>query len=77
MGQSKGFQDLLESDTDSDTVPGPGHYAQSSTFKVDHKPERLQYFGSTVERFVDPVMRKKQNTTLGPGSYDQASGSTF
>jgi hypothetical protein len=53
MGATKGFQDVIESDSDSDVVPGPGHYPQTSTFKVENKPERLQYFGSTVERFVD------------------------
>lgn len=37
----RGVQDLIESDSDSDEVPGPGHYAQQSTFKVERKPERL------------------------------------
>lgn len=55
----RGVQDLIESDSDSDEIPGPGHYAQQSTFKIERKPERLQYFGSTVERFIDPAIKKK------------------
>jgi hypothetical protein len=67
---------MLESDSDSDAVPGPGHYTQASTFKVDHKPERLQYFGSTVDRFTEGV-KKKQNQTLGPGYYDHDMSRSF
>ena len=41
---------------DEDQPPGPGSYYnphQSTTFKVKSVPERLQFFGSTVERFHD------------------------
>jgi hypothetical protein len=50
----KGVHDILESD-DDDTGPGPGAYynGQQSNFKPETKPQRLQFFGSTVERFTD------------------------
>jgi hypothetical protein len=37
-------------------MPGPGAYynpKQASSFKTGKIPERLQFFGSTVERFTD------------------------
>ena len=62
---------MIESD-DEDTVPGPGAYnaAQRSDFKPETKPQRLQFFGSTVERFTESN-KFKQNDEVGPGSYPQ------
>lgn len=74
---TRGFQDVIESDDDSDTVPGPGHYTQTSTFKIEQRPERLQYFGSTVERFTEVQAKKRQSNALGPGHYDADPGRTF
>ena len=34
------------------------------------KPERLQFFGSTVERFVDNTQKMKAGAEIGPGYYD-------
>ena len=39
---------------DSTKTPGPGAYfkgANSTGFKVQKKPEKLQFFGSTATRF--------------------------
>ena len=41
-----------------------------STFKKEAKPERLQFFGSTVERFQEKQTNKKTNAELGPGCYE-------
>lgn len=64
--------DILESD-DEDFGPGPGHYTEGykSDFRPETKPQRLQFFGSTVERFTEPN-RFKVNDEIGPGSYPQA-----
>ena len=46
--------DSADADSDSDDAPGPGAYfkpTQNSSFIPEGKPERLQFFGSTVERF--------------------------
>ena len=46
--------DYYEDEEDDGNTPGPGSYynpKQSTTFKVKDVPERLQFFGSTVERF--------------------------
>jgi hypothetical protein len=48
--------DYYEDDDDDGTTPGPGQYwnpKASTTFKPKHVPERLQFFGSTVERFSE------------------------
>ena len=70
------MQDILESD-DEDTGPGPGAYynGQQTNFKNETKPQRLQFFGSTVERFTDQS-KYKVNEEVGPGSY-AITGSTF
>ena len=57
---------------DEDQPPGPGSYYnphQSTTFKVKSVPERLQFFGSTVERFHDQTDKQKIPPAVGPGSY--------
>lgn len=48
------MKDVLESD-DDEVGPGPGAYyhPSQSSFKPETKPQRLQFFGSTVERFTD------------------------
>lgn len=55
--------DVLESDSEEDVTPGPGQYhnAQNSTFHKQSKPQRLQFFGSTVERFNDQALPKTPN----------------
>ena len=73
----KGIQDVIESDSDSDLAPGPGEYykASQSAFNQHAQPERLQFFGSTVERFVDPAIKTKGvSTEIGPGYYEQKPG---
>ena len=65
--------DVLESD-DDDVAPGPGAYFDSmkhTNFKNETKPHRLQFFGSTVERFTDQK-GKKGNEEIGPGTYQVA-----
>ena len=45
--------DIFE-DEDDEAMPGPGAYynpKQQTSFKTGKIPERLQFFGSTVERF--------------------------
>lgn len=52
-------------------TPGPGSYfnpATSTTFKVKKVPERLQFFGSTVERF-NKGTAKLVEALPGPGTY--------
>tara|TARA_B110000305_G_C19414841_1_gene627410 strand:+ start:1268 stop:1456 length:189 start_codon:yes stop_codon:yes gene_type:complete len=47
-------QDLDIFEEEEDQQPGPGSYynpAAQTSFKTGKKPERLQFFGSTVERF--------------------------
>lgn len=70
---TNGIQDVLESDTDSDEGPGPGAYykpQQSTSFNPGARPERLQFFGSTVERFVDNSQKMKAGVEIGPGYYE-------
>lgn len=64
-------EDIYEDDDDDGAVPGPGAYwnpQTCSTFKVKSVPERLQFFGSTVERFnnKNPGISASANV-LGPG----------
>jgi hypothetical protein len=62
-------EDYYEEDDDG-TTPGPGAYfnpQNSTTFKAKKVPERLQFFGSTVERFNRNT--KQAETVPGPGSY--------
>ena len=61
--------DIFEDD-DDEIMPGPGTYYnpnQHTCFKTGKIPEKLQFFGSTVDRFGDQKSQKKQG--LGPGSY--------
>lgn len=47
--------DYYDDEEDEGQTPGPGQYFNhhtSTTFKIKNVPERLQFFGSTVERFV-------------------------
>ena len=64
-----GMQDVLESD-EEEQVPGPGRYHDGfkSDFKPETRPQRLQFFGSTVERFTE-ANRFKANEEIGPGKY--------
>ena len=67
-----GEDDYYEEDDDEGTTPGPGAYwnpTKSTTFKVKQVPERLQFFGSTVERFNDNSKVRQPHNNLGPGSY--------
>ena len=55
---------------DDGVTPGPGSYLNpqnSTTFKVRQVPERLQFFGSTVERFNRHT--RQTETIPGPGTY--------
>lgn len=65
-----------EDDDDDGKTPGPGAYwnpQQSTTFKVKSVPERLQFFGSTVERFNEAQRLKNSLQNLGPGAYSVSS----
>ena len=58
--------------------PGPGAYYNPSTmtsFKTGKRPERLQFFGSTVDRF-NPAKSTMKNplNNVGPGSYQVGGG---
>ena len=58
-----------EADSYDNGVPGPGNYAiaqKVSDFNKTDVPERLQFFGSTVDRFK----KKKIEHLIGPGSYN-------
>ena len=64
--------DIFEDD-DDETMPGPGQYYNPNTmssFNVNKIPERLQFFGSTVDRFgnVKPSTAA-DSSKIGPGSY--------
>ena len=65
-------QDLDIFDDEEEHQPGPGSYynpqAQTS-FKTGKKPERLQFFGSTVERFNGNKNKKAEKQEPGPGTY--------
>ena len=52
-----------------DTRPGPGQYLVKSSFIVKHKPESLQFFGSTSRRF-NRGATSRQGGAPGPGAYD-------
>lgn len=70
-------EDYYEEEEDGVT-PGPGSYFNpqtSTTFKVKSVPERLQFFGSTVERFNRQA--KKTESLPGPGAYTVGSATTF
>lgn len=68
--------DYYDEDED-EYAPGPGSYYNqhaSTTFKVKNVPERLQFFGSTVERFQEKVDKNKLPPNVGPGSYSVQGG---
>ena len=69
---------MLESDSDSDEGPGPGAYykASQTAFNPGQRPERLQFFGSTVERFADNSTKMKPGAEIGPGYYEAKTGAT-
>ena len=70
---NRGIEDIIESDSDSESAPGPGAYfkpTQNSSFQPENKPERLQFFGSTVERFADNSNKMKAGPDIGPGYYE-------
>lgn len=63
--------DSYEGDENEDTTPGPGQYynpGRSTCFKKEPTSEKLQFFGSTVERFADGTKAKVGE--VGPCSYD-------
>lgn len=65
--------DIFEDD-DDEGAPGPGAYynpKSMSSFQVNKKPEKLQFFGSTVDRFAPskPTSASEMHTNIGPGSY--------
>ena len=63
--------DSYEGDENEDPTPGPGQYynpERSTCFRKEPTSEKLQFFGSTVERFVD--RSKAKNGEVGPGAYD-------
>ncbi len=76
--KQQSIQDILESD-DEDVTPGPGQYfdAQISNFRPETKPHRLQFFGSTVERFTEQARNKQVTEELGPGHYNVTGTSAF
>lgn len=54
--------DIFEDENDGD-VPGPGAYHNprtASSFKTGKIPERLQFFGSTVDRFGQDKTKKSK-----------------
>ena len=63
--------DIFEDD-DDDVQPGPGSYYNPhamSSFKHNKVPERLQFFGSTVDRFGNTKPSTADSSNLGPGHY--------
>jgi hypothetical protein len=64
--------DVIDDD-DEVEPPGPGAYYNpqaQSCFKTNKKPERLQFFGSTVDRFnPNKTNMKNPQNNVGPGSY--------
>ena len=74
----KGVAQDIEDSDDEDHVPGPGHYYdpnKQTNFKPTQKPQRLQFFGSTVERFTENL-KNRQSDEVGPGYY-AVTGSNF
>ena len=66
----EGDDDDYYEEEDDGMTPGPGAYFNTritTTFKVTKVPERLQFFGSTVERFNRNT--KTLETAPGPGAY--------
>lgn len=62
-----------DSEEDSGVTPGPGYYNASeklSAFLPKQVPEKMQFFGSTVERF-NPKKPKTEDQMLGPGYYSK------
>lgn len=60
--------EYYEEEAEDGTTPGPGAYfnpTTATTFKPKKVPERLQFFGSTVERFNRNV--KPGESVPGPG----------
>ena len=63
-------RDDFESEEERD-APGPGEYTSpytNSAFLQRQRPEVMQYFGSTVERFPEDKSRTNP-TIVGPGTY--------
>ena len=73
--QTQGIQndiDIFEDDDDDYAQPGPGAYynpKNQTSFKTGKIPERLQFFGSTVERFGENKSNVHETQTVGPGTY--------
>jgi hypothetical protein len=67
-------QDIYEDEDDDGATPGPGYYFNQGMGGDFRKGgvNPNQYFGSTVERFVDNNAKIKNPPNLGPGSYHRA-----
>jgi len=66
--------DVYEGDENEDASPGPGQYYdpdKATCFRKAQKEERLQFFGSTVERFAEKA--KPVEAEVGPCSYNVAN----
>ena len=48
-------------------APGPGQYRTPSSFNVQKKPENLQFFGSTADRFGSTQTTQRLYANPGPG----------
>jgi hypothetical protein len=63
---------MFEGDENDEPSPGPGQYydpAKSTCFRKEPTSEKLQFFGSTVERFAGRA-KATENAEVGPCSYD-------
>lgn len=71
--------DFEEYDSEDDNTPGPGAYHDPNKSNFSNKnsvrPQKHQFFGSTVERFADYRKQNQGQNVLGPGDYDVNSNS--
>ena len=71
----KEFHEDLDETYESDGVtPGPGYYLDNSKvtcFKKNEIPKKMQFFGSTVDRFEE---KDGENKVVGPGAYFAEEG---
>lgn len=60
------------SEDEDGITPGPGDYQQDASISLNKskKPEKLQFFGSTVERFEGDGVKNAYKQNLGPGAYE-------
>eukprot|EP00743_Colponemidia_sp_Colp-15_P002836 GILK01003068.1.p1 GENE.GILK01003068.1~~GILK01003068.1.p1 ORF type:complete len:495 (-),score=79.96 GILK01003068.1:101-1585(-) len=70
--KSRVTRDIAKTKEEEVEAPGPGAYQIPGTFRVEKKPEKHQFFGSTSDRWMD---KPEFESIPGPGQYESVVSS--